>query len=227
VPATVENDIFYGYNQEGDKADATRSKWLSQKNIGQRIAAGVVRNSPHLTESNVETVTNTLSVKNPRLAAFNTFSTAFEDAWGDIAEEDVDKVSAWFVGYWDKLASVRPELKRLPAALRQQTRKASMGVSALGIHGYVRLGRVFYDQRLDLALLDALKDDKYFAVTNPEWQTRGILVPTVNKLGKKILQLRNARQTRSAMAQALMEKIGVAPVPRSVAVAQAAPVAVA
>ena len=100
-----------------------------------------------------------------------------------------------------------------------------MGVSALGIHGYVRLGRVFYDQGLNLALLDALKDDKYFAMTNPEWQTRGILVPTVNKLGKKILQLRNARQTRSAMAQALMEKIGVAPVPRSITVEQPTPVA--
>src|SRR5713101_4255883 len=99
VPAEEENDIFYGMNQEGDKADATRSKWLTQKNMGQQIAAAVVRTSLHLGEGNVETVTNTLSVKNPRLAGFNTFSVAFERAWPDIPEADLDKAVKWFISF--------------------------------------------------------------------------------------------------------------------------------
>ena len=80
----LEPVIFYWMNQEGDKAEATRSKWLYQRGVGQRIAATVVRSNSHLGQGNVETVANTLSVKNPRLAAFNTISTAFEETWDDI-----------------------------------------------------------------------------------------------------------------------------------------------
>jgi hypothetical protein len=211
VPEDQENDIFYGMNQEGDKADATRSKWLSQKNMGQRIAAGVVRTSPHLTENNVETVTNTLSVKNPRLAAFNTFAVAFEDAWGDIPEEDLQKVVTWFIGFWDKLVSIRPELAKMSLPGRQESRRTSIGVSAIAIHGYIRLARRFHDENLSLDLLDKLADDTYFALTNRLWQDRGIMVTSVTKAGVSVLQMRNANQTRRAMAEALMEKVGLTP----------------
>lgn len=209
VPEAAENDIFYGMNQEGDKADATRSKWLSQKNVGQKLAAEVVRTSPHLTEQNVETVTNTLSVRNPRLAAFNTFAVAFEDSWGNVPDEDVPKAVAWFVGFWDKLVAVRPELARMSLPGRQDARRASIGVSAIAIHGYVQLARRFYDENLSLELLDKLGDDAFFKLTNRLWQDRGVLVPSVTKAGKTVLQMRNARQTRQAFAEALMEKIGL------------------
>jgi hypothetical protein len=76
VSEEFENKIFYATNMEHDKPDATRSKWLSQKNVGQQIARDVVRGSLHLGEGNVETVTNTVSSKNHRLAAFNTFASA-------------------------------------------------------------------------------------------------------------------------------------------------------
>jgi hypothetical protein len=80
VPVEFKNMIFYAMNMEHDKADSTRSKWLAQKNIGQMIARDIVRRCPHLGEGNVETVTNTLSIKNPRLAAFNTIASGFEEA---------------------------------------------------------------------------------------------------------------------------------------------------
>lgn len=213
VPESEENDIFYGMNQEGDKADATRSKWLAQRNVGQKIASAVVRSSPYLTEANVETVTNTLSVKNPRLAGFNTFSVAFEEGWRDVPDDDVVQVVGWFVRFWDRLVAVRAELKRLPLPERQKTRRASIGVSALAIHGYVHLGRRFYTESLELDLLDALADDEYFALTNPAWQERGLVVPSINRAGVTVLQVRNSHQTRRAMAAALMEKVGLTPAP--------------
>lgn len=217
VPETVENDIFYGMNQEGDKADASRSKWLSQKNVGQAIAAQVVRSSPHLTEANVETVTNTLSVRNHRLAGFNTFAVAFEEAWKDIPDADIVAAAAWFTEFWDRLVTVRPELKRMPLPERQATRKASISVSALAIHGYVRLARRFYDDHLELDRLSALADDGYFAMSNPEWQSRGLVVPAVNRAGITVLQVRNSHQTRRAMGDALMEKAGLHPVSEAAA----------
>ena len=163
VPEAEENDIFFGMNQEGDKADATRSKWLAQKNTGQKIAAALVRESPHLTEANVETVTNTLSMRNPRLAGFNTFSVAFEEAWGDTPEVDLEEATEWLVGFWDALVKVRPELGRLQLPQRQKSRRTLISVSAIAIHAYARLAKRLYDDGVTLSALSALSDEDFFA----------------------------------------------------------------
>lgn len=218
VHEEFENQIFYAMNMEHDKADATRSKWLAQKNAGQKIAREVVRRSPHLGEGNVETVTNTLSIKNPRLAAFNTLSSGFEEAWADIAPEDVDQVVVWFVEFWDKLVEVLPELGRLPLLQRQRSRKESLVGWAISIQGYIRLARRFYDEGYNLSLLDDLREPElepdgtgynFFAWTNPVFQRAGIIVPAVRKGGEKRLTARNSHQTRRAMADVLAEKVGL------------------
>lgn len=220
VPEVFENTIFYAMNMEHDKADATRSKWLAQKNEGQKIAREVVRRSPHLGEGNVETVTNNLSIKNPRLAAFNTFSGGFEDAWSDIPPDDVEKAVGWFIGFWDKLVTVRPELKRLPLPERQRIRKESLVGWAIAIQGYIRLARRFYGEGLDLELLKTLSGDHkepdgkaydFFAWSNPVFQRAGVIVPAVNKKGETRLTVRNSHQTRRAMAEVLATKIGIEP----------------
>jgi DNA-sulfur modification-associated len=217
VPEAFENDIFYAMNMEHDKADATRSKWLAQKNTGQRIAAEVVRRSPHLGEANVETVSNSLSVRNPRLAAFNTLSAGFEDAWADIDPEDLDKAVDWFVGFWDRLVGVLPQLGRLALPQRQKSRKDSLVGWAIAIQGYIRLARRFYDEALDLTLLDRLAEKhadeegtwEFFTWENPVFQRKGIVVPAVTKSGQTRLTARNSHQTRRAMAEALAEHIGL------------------
>jgi len=218
VAEAFENTIFYAMNMEHDKADATRSKWLSQKTEGQKIAREVVRQSPHLGETNVETVTNSLSIKNPRLAAFNTLSGAFEDSWSDIPSEDVEKVIKWFLGFWEKLVTVLPELKRLSLAERQRSRKESLVTWAVSIQGYIRLARRFYNEELDFSLLDKLaekhveadgKSFDFFAWNNPLFQRAGIMVPAVNKSGQTNLTIRNSHQTRRAMADALATQIGL------------------
>ncbi len=68
VPASEENRIFYAMNQEGKKADPTRSKWLHR--IGAtKIAGALTEQCPSLRD-NVDTIRDRLSKKNPRLCAF-------------------------------------------------------------------------------------------------------------------------------------------------------------
>lgn len=217
VPEEYENAIFYAMNVEHDKADATRSKWLSQKNVGQVLAAQVVRSSPHLGEDNVETVSNSLSKRNPRLAAFNTIANGFEASWGDFDGDQLPKITKWFCVYWDKLVDVLPELGKIPLSMRQEARGGSLSSWAIAIHGYIRLARRFYDEQRDLELLEALADKgeengkayDFFVWDNPEWQRRGIVVPTIDRQGKQRLTVRNSHQSRRAMEAALADKIGI------------------
>lgn len=214
VPAEVEAAIFYWRNQEGKKADASRSKTLYQVNIGQRIAVEFKRRCRHLGDTNIETIRNSVGIKNPRLAAFNTLSVPFEEAWADIGPDDLDSVVEWLCAYWDKLVEVRPEVGQLPIAERQRARRESLAGSAIAIHGYIRMARAFYEDGLDLDHLknlnaDVLTDDgeaeDFLSYENPEWVTRGILAPT--KSGN--LTTRNARQTRREMATAFADQCGI------------------
>jgi hypothetical protein len=214
VPAEAENEIFYGMNQEGDKADATRSKYLMQRNSGEKIARELVRRARDLTEVNVETISNTLSAKNPRLTAFNTIAVACERNFNDIAPEEIEDVVGWLVDYWAALVKVRPELGVLSLQDRQTVRKSLLSASALAIHGYIGLARRFRDGNVGLHRLEPLAPptagrDDYFALTNPEWQTRGILVPSQTKAGETRLTMRNANQTRRAVVDALAELVGL------------------
>ena len=213
VPAEAEAAIFYGMNQEGDKADATRSKYLIQRNPGQKIARELVRRSRHLTEANVETVSNTLSTRNPRLTAFNTLAVACEQTFGDVGEDEVEDVVEYLVAFWDALVAVRPELDLQPLPKRQQTRKTLLSGAALAIHGYIGLARHMRDEGLDLQLLQALAPDSesdFLALAQPEWQDRGIVVRDTNKAGERTLSVRNAIQTRRAMAEALVARVDAA-----------------
>jgi hypothetical protein len=228
VPEAFEDEIFYAMNMEHDKADATRSKWLAQKNAGQKIAREVVRRSPHLGEANVETVTNTLSKKNPRLAAFNTISSGFEEEWSDIPAEDLNKAVDGFLAFWEKMVEVLPDLKRLSLPARQKSRKDSMVGWAITMQGYIRLARQFYNEDHDLSLLKRLAEKHqepdgttydFFSWSNPVFQRAGIIVPALNKKGETKLTARNSHQTRRAMAEALAVKIGL---PTKTPVAQAA-----
>jgi hypothetical protein len=215
VPEGYENEIFYAMNMEHDKADATRSKWLAQRNPGQKIAREVVRRSPHLGDTNVETVTNTLSIKNPRLAAFNTFASGFEEAWGDV--EDVEAAVEWFLPFWEKVVDVLPGLRRLPLPERQKCRKESLVGWAVAIQGYIRLARRLHDEGRELELLERLAEEQieggvtydFFSWENPVFQRAGIIVPAVNKAGETKLTVRNSHQTRRAMSEVLAVKIGL------------------
>ncbi|MGH9436379.1 MAG: DNA sulfur modification protein DndB, partial [Terriglobia bacterium] len=114
APASEENRIFYAMNQEGKKADPTRSKWLHR--LGATKIAGALAEQCPSFKDNVDTIRDRLSKKNPRLCAFNTLSVAFETYWSDCNPEDEAAFNtdvAYAVQFWNKLASVRPELGKL------------------------------------------------------------------------------------------------------------------
>lgn len=220
APASEENRIFYAMNQEGKKADPTRSKWLHR--IGAaKIAGAVAEQCPSLRD-NVDTIRDRLSKKNPRLCAFNTLSGAFEAYWGDCDAENEEALKAdveYLVRFWNKLAEVRPELGKLDIGRRKRVRETLLVDSALAISAYVAIARKMHDRALDLSLLeklgqpiqfhihdddeDAIREVDLFSRENPAWERLGILVPSTKRTGQKVFTLRNARQTRDAMLKAL------------------------
>lgn len=223
VPAAEENRIFYAMNQEGKKSDPTRSKWLHRLGA-TKIAGALAEQCPSL-KDNVDTIRDRLSKRNNRLCAFNTLSVAFETYWADCnpEEEETFKASVYYViQFWNKLATVRPELARLDIARRKRVRETLLVDSALAISAYVAIARKMQDQQIDLARLERLgepvtvtvksaageeqREVDMFSRDNPVWEQIGILVPSTKKSGQKAFTLRNARQTREAMLKTL-EKV--------------------
>lgn len=211
VPSDAEARIFYGMNQEGDKADATRSKFLMQRNIGQRIARDLVRRNRFLGEQNVETVTNSLAAKNPRLMAFNTLAVACEQNFAAITEAEVPELLDFLDEFWTALVGVRPELDVLASHRRQEVRKTLLSGSALAMHGYIGLAKHMRENGVPLTALDALSPEQdgedFLALSNPSWQTLGLVTPSTSKTGKTNLGTRNAIQTRRVMAESLISRV--------------------
>lgn len=218
VPVTEENRIFYAMNQEGKKADPTRSKWLHRVGVA-KLAGAFVESSAHLRD-NVDTVRDRLSKRNPRLCAFNTLSGAFEEYWSDVDPEDETALREdveYLTGFWKKLVAVRPELAKLDISRRRKVRETSLVDSGLAIIAYVALARKMREQNVGLEALDKLAERvdvggravDHLSRENPLWKKVGVLVPVTKKNGTEALNLRNARQSRQAMLQALAELIGV------------------
>lgn len=218
VPVSAENRIFYAMNQEGKKADPTRSKWLHRVGV-TKLAGALVEHSNHLRD-NVDTVRDRISKRNPRLCAFNTLSCAFEQHWTDIDPDDEAAVRNdldYLLRFWDKLVVVRPELGKLDITRRKKLRETFLVDSALAITAYVALARKMREQGVGLAALEKLaqqvtangKPVDYFSRENPLWEKTGVLVPATKKDGTKALNLRNARQSREAMLAAIAHLVGV------------------
>ena len=211
VPSDAEAKIFYGMNQEGDKADATRSKFLMQRNIGQRIARDLVRRNSFLGEQNVETVTNSLAAKNPRLMAFNTLAVACEQSFSDVSEEELPELLDFLDEFWTALVGARPELGLLASHRRQEVRKTLLSGSALAMHGYIGLAKHMRKHEIPITALAELAPEPdgedFLALDNPHWQQLGLVTPSTSKTGKTNLGTRNAIQTRRVMAEALIERV--------------------
>ena len=204
-----EPRIFYAYNQEGTKADPTRSKWLFPKEATQRIASEFVRRAPDLS-GNVDTVRDRISRKNPRLTAFNTVSRAFEDNWegADIGGDNFEPTVEWLIKFWEKLNRVLPQLGKLDIAKRRAIRNDSVIDSAVAIHGYIALAYRMYKDAVPLDRLEKLEPN-FFDRKNPLWERIGVLASGVRKDGTKVTNIRNANQSRRAMRDALLKKVGL------------------
>lgn len=169
-------------NQEGQKADPTRSKWLHRV-VVTKLAAALVEGSPHLRD-NVDTVRDRLSKRNPRLCAFNTLSRAFEEYWPEVNHEDkssLDMEAAYLLQYWDKLVQIRPELGKLDLRGRQSVRENSLVDSALAITAYIARAKVLKEGGIGLAALE--RPSRAGGILR-QWQTRRFLFAQESNLGK-------------------------------------------
>lgn len=207
--------LFYDYNQEGTKADESRSKWLSPKGYPQRVARALVEGNKHLTHANVNTVRNRVTSKDHRLAGFNTFTQAVEAAWDRVlmTEADVDKVSKYLIEFWDRLVEVRPELgiKSLPERIK--VRNESLVGNAVTIYGYMAIARALYGDGVskpNLAVLSKLSDRAWFDTNAQHWKDSGVVVPTRDRSTGKVTGHRVAMsfQTRAAMTEAMLRRMG-------------------
>jgi hypothetical protein len=228
APADEENAIFYAYNQEGKPADQGRSKWLRPHKV-DLIARRLVAESPHLGDTNIDTFQDRLSKKNYRLASFGTVAKAIEAAWGGEDVEDpqvIDAAVAYLIQFWDKLVSVRPEFGKLSLAARKPIRENSLADGALSLAAIIRLAHRMYQGQESLDVLDRLANkvatgQDFFSRENPEWKNRSVLVPEQGKSGT-VYTVRNIRQTRAAMYEAICEHLHLAPIVAQVATEEAA-----
>jgi hypothetical protein len=204
------------YNTRGDKVNDTAAKFAYQDNAEKRIARKLLEGSAHLGVDNVEVLKNTVSASSPKLFAFNTLTQAMETYW----RGDEEQLQAEFlVKFWDALVEVRKEFGRLGKSARQELRGASMAGTALSIHGVIAVASEVYIQDLDpkkvLAPLGEPvyyggKGVDYFSYENPIWMKIGALVSSVGKDGQERQTLRMSFQTRSAVANELKSRTGIA-----------------
>lgn len=213
VPKETEARIFYAMNQEGKKADATRSKVLYQSNVGQKLAVAFMKASSHL-DGNVGIVRNSVSKNDNKLMAFNTLSTALEGISGDvwvIEESDIGVLVPWLVEYWDRLVKNVPELGRLSLSARQKARRTTIASSAVAVHGFIRLAWYMRKENIDISKLDAFGDQDWFLLSNPAFLDRGLTLKRASsdEAASDEWITRNSRATQRAFTQMLIEKLGI------------------
>jgi hypothetical protein len=210
------------FNTDGDKVNESAAKSAySDEFTTDDLANRLVHASPHLTFNNVEVLKNSVSASSAKLFAFNTLSKALEDHWSDIPyteaarNEQVD----FLIQFWDRLVEVRPEFGRVSIDERKKFRGSSIAGSALSIHGVVAVAaEIWRTKDRDLDCLKRLAEPAtagngapvgYFAYKNPDWQSVGVLVSSVTAGGEARLTIRSSFQTRKAVADALLAKVGL------------------
>src|SRR5262249_13534617 len=132
-----ERGLFYEYNQLGQPANPTRSKWLNQADLHNRLTSLVIDMCQ--LKGHVELVTNNLSKNSTNVVTFNTQSPASATPIPQLDEENLLDISCYLVDFFDYLISVRPEVGYLPLAQRQQVRAEGIGDSGLAFLGYISL----------------------------------------------------------------------------------------
>ncbi|WP_454301838.1 DNA sulfur modification protein DndB [Salana multivorans] len=211
------------FNTDGDKVNESAAKSAySEEFTTDDLANRLVHSSQHLTFNNVEVLKNSVSASSAKLFAFNTLSRALEDHWTDVPHTAAarDEQVKFLVDFWGKLVEVRPEFGRVSIDERKKLRGNSVVGSALSIHGVIAIAaELWRTEERDLACLERLAEPAkagngdlvdYFAYRNPDWQAMGVLVSSVTASGTPRLTIRSSFQTRKAVADALLSKVGLA-----------------
>lgn len=211
------------FNTEGEKVNESAAKSAySDDFTTDDLANRLIRNSRHLTFNNVEILKNSVSASSAKLFAFNTLSKALEDHWTDVPFSDAERDGqvSFLVAFWDKLVAVRPEFGRLSIEERKQLRGSSVAGTALSIHGVAAVAaKIWATRDRDLTCLEHLAEPvktgnglhevDYFSYKNNLWQRVGVLVSSVTSGGETRQTLRSSFQTRKAVADAMVARVGL------------------
>ncbi len=218
VSANEESKISYELNREGRRANPARSKWVHPEGV-TRIAVEFVNRSRHL-QRNVDTVQHRLSQRNSRLCSFNTLSHAFERHWSNTNPDDQEarqRDVEYLVQFWDKLASVRPELGKMDIRSRLEVRDTLVVDSAIAITAYIAIANRMKAEDKELDCLKQLGQEinadgewmDFFSRKNPLWKENGVLVPVTGRDRNKRYIVSNTLESRQAMLAAVSKQVGV------------------
>jgi hypothetical protein len=206
-----ENRIFHFYNEQGRKADRTRSLWLYPTTTAQKLAKQLVQTVPTF-GANVDVLQDRMSKKNARLCTFNTLCQAFDHNFKEKQWSDADL--DFFTRFWAALVAARPELAKLDISTRREVRAKSLVDSAIAIHGYVTVACLMHRAGNDDFSILAKLADLSFDRTNPMWEAHAVTFRTRTKKGEERLSVAARRQTREVMADILAAHVGLrAPLP--------------
>jgi hypothetical protein len=155
------------------------------------------------------------------------------------SQEDLDREVDWLVDAWAELVRSLPDVGKIGKSKAQKVRETTVVRSAVVVYGYIgaicKIREANADPSIGLSKLpgevvlsndssDTLLDDAgeivprftageqvdYFSHGNPLWQQIGLLVPVQDQTtGLTRPMVRNARQTRQAVTDTLVGRIGL------------------
>lgn len=210
------------YNTRGDKVNDTAAKYAYQETAGQRIARALMMGSSNLGLDNVEVLSNTVSASSAKLVAFNTLVQAIENYWQPEALTAVDEKTHadYLIRVWDDVVKVRPEFGRVTKSARKEMRGSTVAGTAVSIYGIVAIASAMFEsgEAPSAARFVALKADvkggnggmvDYMSYDNDLWTKIGVLVLSEDKGGNPKKSLRMSFQTRKAMADEMLRRVGL------------------
>lgn len=209
-----ESGLFYEYNQLGKPANPTRSRFINQAALHNRLAAEVEQGS--VLKGHVEIVTNNLSKNSSKVITFNTLAKGIEKGFPYLDESNFGEIREYLIDFVNILTIARPETGYLPLGKRLQVRTSDIGDSALIYGTYFLIAgdlKGYSDWRIRMKNLS--KDFTYskngetwtgdlMSRQNPIWR-QTVLVPT--KSGN--LSIANRTDSRNHAYDVLREVVGI------------------
>ncbi len=238
-----EQALFHEFNVEGKKADRTRAFYIvpSSWDDAKGVAKELLSISPFY--NNVEVIRNRLSKNSSNVITFATLRDGIADNATKVSPVDIDpasgekKVSSAAVEFYrtwfDRVATVRHELRPTTIVERQQIRQTSLVDQGIVWRAYFRFAAEYFGARQmvvdegpeELAKVDAEWDraikrlgepfvhekegkkwkGDLFSRENPVWKE--LTVMTMTKKGK--WQVNNTRDAREHVYMVLKQHMGV------------------
>jgi DNA-sulfur modification-associated len=222
-----EGNYFFEKNQLPLPTSKSKAYDLTTLDDLSLLAKKVIEKSSAL-KDNVNRVTDRLTANNPQVITLSTLREMMKSiAPSDSLDElEIDGLATVAATFYDLVADIRPELKRLERAPRRNVRETLIVDAAVMMHGYSSLMADFNDDIAEKNLrtatkdwsqkLDRLSQEKtysfgkwhgdLFEKRNPLWLRVGVVKPGKDR---KRLTVLNTGAARSACGRVLRQLISM------------------